>query len=78
MKFCRDCKWSVEPGMKWSAMIGGKQIEQPVNNWGCKRPEIDVVTGEERVTLRACYDIRTSHSLLCGAEGRWFEPKENK
>lgn len=77
MKFCKDCKWSIAPGTMW-VNEGPKYTVETIKLWTCTRPETDVVTGETTPTKHYCYDLRLSHSLLCGAEGRWFEPKEQK
>lgn len=76
-KLCRDCKWSLAPGTTLVIdLVGGRKATETIKIWTCTRPEIDVVNGETFVTRRGCYDIRVTHSLLCGAEGRWFESKD--
>lgn len=78
-KLCKDCKWSLAPGTTLVVdRPDGRKGTETIQIWTCTRPEVDVVSGETFVTRRGCYDIRIPHSLLCGAQGRWFEPKEEK
>jgi hypothetical protein len=47
------------------------------NWWVCAKPRINIVSGDTYATNQPCSWAR-QNNLLCGEEGRWFEPKETQ
>ena len=73
MKFCKDCKWRGgwgESGALWQCYAITNMLEGGV----------DLVTGEPLMPSfrsSSCAMARSESSYpTCGAEARWFEPKE--
>lgn len=65
VKFCKDCK-------SYSPMVYG---EYP-NIGVCKKIYVNAVDGANFPGFGSCHNARVSE-LYCGAEAKYFEPKEN-
>lgn len=70
VKLCVDCKWFVYYG-----------IHNYCNNILARRTTFDVIYGEVwtqpiPITIQREIDPNPDGAVICGKDGKWFEPKD--